>query len=73
MPESPPLLPRLLDTPPSPQLPRIAGLLVAALTPVPAWAADPTVLPEPSGLVLFGIGVTGVWLGRRFSRGKRKD
>jgi len=38
-----------------------------------ALAADATVLPEPSGLVLFGIGVAGVWIGRRFSRGKSED
>ncbi|WP_395391649.1 PEP-CTERM sorting domain-containing protein [Novosphingobium sp. BL-8A] len=44
-----------------------------ALVPAPAFAADAAVLPEPSGLMLFGIGVAGVWLGRRFSRGKSKD
>ncbi len=63
-----PLIPRLSGMPI-----RIAGLLAAALAPTPAFAGDVAVLPEPSGLVLFGIGVAGVWLGRRFSRGKNKD
>jgi hypothetical protein len=48
-------------------------IAAAVLAPSPAFAADVAVLPEPSGLVLLGIGVAGVWLGRRFSRGKDKD
>ncbi|HCT26108.1 MAG TPA: PEP-CTERM sorting domain-containing protein [Stenotrophomonas sp.] len=53
--------------------PASLGVVVGALAPLPAHAADAITLPEPSGMVLFGIGVAGVWLGRRFSRGKTGD
>ena len=54
--------------------PALLGVVLAgALAPLPAHAADAITLPEPSGLVLLGIGVAGVWLGRRFSRGKTGD
>lgn len=51
----------------------VLSIVAAVLVPAPAFAADVAVLPEPSGLVLFGIGVAGVWIGRRFSKGKSKD
>lgn len=41
----------------------LAALLVAA----PAHASGGIELPEPSGLLLLGMGIAGVVLGRRFS------
>ncbi|MFC0687074.1 PEP-CTERM sorting domain-containing protein [Novosphingobium clariflavum] len=59
---------------PLPIAPLSLGVVVAgALIPLPAFAADAITLPEPSGMLLLGIGVAGVWLGRRFSRGKGSD
>ncbi|MFK4871922.1 PEP-CTERM sorting domain-containing protein [Novosphingobium sp. ZW T3_23] len=46
--------------------------LAMILAPVPAFAADATRLPEPSGLFLLAMGVAGVVIGRQFSS-KRKD
>jgi hypothetical protein len=52
--------------------PCLSAVLAAILAPVPAFAADATRLPEPSGLLLLAMGVAGVVIGRRFST-KRKD
>ncbi|WP_239026558.1 PEP-CTERM sorting domain-containing protein [Novosphingobium decolorationis] len=46
------------------------GALLGAL---PAHAADGVSLPEPSGLLLLGLGIAGVALGRRFSRGRKGE
>jgi hypothetical protein len=45
----------------------IFSLLVALLAASPAYASGGIELPEPSGLLLLGMGVAGVLLGRRFS------
>jgi hypothetical protein len=41
--------------------------LVALLAASPAYASGGIELPEPSGLLLLGMGVAGAILGRRFS------
>ncbi|MGO4165798.1 PEP-CTERM sorting domain-containing protein [Novosphingobium sp. YAF33] len=51
-------------------LPAFAAMV---LVPLPAFAADATRLPEPSGLFLLALGVTGVAIGRRFSSKPRTD
>lgn len=48
----------------------LVGFLLGAL---PAHAADGVGLPEPSGLLLLGLGIAGVALGRRFSRRRERD
>lgn len=48
----------------------LVGILLGAL---PAHAADGVSLPEPSGLLLLGLGIAGVALGRRFSRRRERD
>ncbi|GEM_PF-1463571 len=45
-------------------------LAAAFLAPIPAFAAEATRLPEPSGLFLLAMGVAGVVIGRRFSRNR---
>ncbi|AKM06294.1 PEP-CTERM sorting domain-containing protein [Pelagerythrobacter marensis] len=54
---------------------RIWAIILAGLA-APAAAAEATQLPEPSGLALFGLGLAGLLIGRRFGargRGKRSD
>ncbi|WP_292637113.1 PEP-CTERM sorting domain-containing protein [Novosphingobium aerophilum] len=50
----------------------LPAMLAVFLAPVPAFAADATSLPEPSGLFLLAMGVIGVAVGRRLSS-KRSD
>ncbi len=50
----------------------LPAVMAAFLAPMPAFAAEATRLPEPSGLFLLAMGVAGVVIGRRFSR-KRSD
>ncbi|MCJ2183741.1 PEP-CTERM sorting domain-containing protein [Novosphingobium sp. 1949] len=38
-----------------------------------AFAQGGVTLPEPSGLLLLALGMAGVVIGRRFSRGRGKD
>lgn len=46
-------------------------LFAATVVASPAYAsAGGVALPEPSGLLLLGLGVAGVVVGRRFSRKK---
>lgn len=50
-----------------------AAALTVALCP-PAFAAEGSVaLPEPSALLLLGLGVAGVAIGRRFSSKRPRD
>ncbi|TDW65222.1 putative secreted protein with PEP-CTERM sorting signal [Novosphingobium sp. PhB55] len=70
-------LPWVLSTvpPQEPPVPRyrcLPAFAAMVLVPLPAFAADATRLPEPSGLFLLALGVTGVAIGRRFSS-KRPD
>lgn len=51
------------------------NLLFAAvmlLQAAPAHAASAFVLPDPSGVTLFTLGVAGLLIGRKFA-GKRED
>lgn len=48
-------------------------LLLAGLLAEPAFAAQSTPLPEPSAILLLGLGIAGVALGRRFSRRDGED
>ncbi|MGN3973695.1 PEP-CTERM sorting domain-containing protein [Tsuneonella sp. SYSU-LHT278] len=49
---------------------RISGFLLLASIATPAQAAQ-AMIPEPSTLALFGIGVLGVIIGRHGSRRRR--
>ena len=51
----------------------LSCLAAALLAAVPAHAAGGTPLPEPSSLLLLGIGVTGVVVGRRLAHRKGRD
>lgn len=48
-------------------------LIAALFVAVPVHASDGIPLPEPSSLFLLGMGITGVVVGRRFSRRKGED
>lgn len=47
-------------------------LALAAVAPAAAQAAS-TIVPEPSGAALLGIGLAGVTIGRILSRRPRQD
>lgn len=47
--------------------------LVAAGFSTPAWASGGVPLPEPSGLMLLGLGVAGVIVGRHLSSKREND
>ena len=54
---------------------KLCNFLFAAVILVqaaPAYAASTFALPDPSGVTLFTLGVTGLLIGRRFA-GKGKD
>ena len=50
----------------------IAAFLTAVLA-VPAYAQGSVALPEPSAMLLLGMGVAGVAIGRRFSSKRPRD
>lgn len=39
----------------------------------PAWAGGSVPVPEPADFALFAAGVIGLMIGRRGSRGRRRD
>lgn len=48
--------------------------VLAALIATPAFAqSGGSAIPDPSGITLFGLGLAGVWVGRRFSRRPPED
>ena len=47
-----------------------AAILLSATSPAAAWSG--TQIPEPSNLALFGLGLTGLIIGRQISK-RRKD
>jgi hypothetical protein len=50
----------------------VAGVLAGVSSTTPAYAAGSFVLPDPSGVTLFALGVAGVLIGRRIA-GRRRD
>lgn len=60
---------------PSNSLPTLLTAAVLAMVFVtPAYAAGGSVeLPEPSAMLLLGLGVAGVAIGRRFSSKRPRD
>lgn len=50
-----------------------SSVLIALASISPAYASGSTPLPEPSGLLLLGLGVAGVVIGRRFARKRGGD
>ncbi|VWX46904.1 PEP-CTERM sorting domain-containing protein [Novosphingobium sp. 9U] len=52
----------------------LTAAVLAAACATPALAASGSVaLPEPSAMLLFGLGVAGVAIGRRFSSKRPRD
>ncbi|MBB4859575.1 hypothetical protein HNO88_002904 [Novosphingobium chloroacetimidivorans] len=52
----------------------LTAVVLAVACAMPALAASGSVaLPEPSALLLLGLGVAGVAIGRRFSTKRPRD
>lgn len=49
------------------------ALIPAFVASSPAYAASGIPLPEPSSMLLFGLGVAGVAIGRKFSSKRGED
>ena len=53
---------------------RIAGALILALAgSATAFASPGIAIPEPSDPWLFGLGVVGLWVGRRVARKRPRE
>lgn len=50
----------------------LAAFAIGLVLSAPAHAANSVALPDPSGLTLFTLGVTGLIIGRRIAS-KRRD
>lgn len=61
------------ELPPVRLLRSLPALLPALFIADPALASAGTQLPEPSGLLLLGLGIAGVAIGRRLSSRRGKD
>lgn len=53
-----------------PRLTIAAALLLSA---APALAADAVDIDAPGDILLFALGVSGLLIGRRISRGRKRD
>jgi hypothetical protein len=51
----------------------IRAVLISVSCVAPAYAAGTVVLPDPSGLTLFALGVAGLIVGRHAARKHRDD
>lgn len=51
----------------------LPALWPALLAADPALASGGTPLPEPSGILLLGLGIAGVAIGRRLSSRRTRD
>lgn len=56
-----------------PVLKYLSAFVAVFAAPVPAYAAGGIPLPEPSSMLLLGLGVVGVAIGRRFSSKRGED
>lgn len=52
---------------------RFSSTFLLLVSAAPAWAEGSAQVPEGSNLTLFGLGILGVVIGRRFSMRRRSD
>ena len=51
----------------------IAGVFILAVTAAPALAQGSVKIPEPTDMILFGLAVAGLIVGRQSSRIRPRD